>query len=261
MTQTSAIFTPADEQQADEVLACLADPDCSLSAIARRCNTTVPALTAWMTRPEIAARLDALESALARRLRLQVADTLPAVAHALTQILRDALNELTHPASDSTSTPRTPEQRHRTRESARKAASLLVRLATFRGGPAPQPRPRRDPGPTNDNNTSDDAPRQRQAPPLEDQLNRLAAMGLHIELYPSHAGDEAPPQPPAPSTSTPTPEGRCAAHPRVSPSPEPPHLDAPPRASSPSHRSHQSPLNGNLTPADNPRTPDPRGPT
>jgi len=66
---------------------------------------------------------------------------------------------------------------------------------------------------------------------------RAAIAILHLPKHVCHAGDEAPPQPPLSSPpSTPTPERRCAAHPRVSSSPSPsaPTSPPPPSNSNPS---------------------------
>ena len=217
MTQTAAPafvpFTPADERQTADVLSCLGDPDLTLADAAHRHNTTLAALTLWMAQPEIAARLDALESAFARKTRLGVADALPGVASTLVEIVRDTLDELTHIPKNPHST-RSLEQRSRARESGRKAAALLLRLATFRGGPAPLPRVPRD-------RTSADPLPPRQTPTLEDNLDRLTRVGVTIARQ---AGDERPPEPPLPCPPPST------ANPRVSPSPPSPTLNNSPRA-------------------------------
>lgn len=220
-----APFSPADERQIADVISCLGDPDHTLASIAQRHNTSLHALTQWMARPEIAARLDAFEGAFARAVRLQVADHLPAVASALVEVVRDAQEELAHIPQNPHSV-RHLEQRTRARESCRKTGLLLIRLARFTGGPAPAPRPKPTlpaptPTPPTDSSTASHPqptwqppqhPTPREKPTLDEVLAELRSLGFIIQ-HPKHhhAGDEAPPQappppPPPPLNNTPSPD-------------------------------------------------------
>ncbi len=109
----------------------LASNETTLRDIADRHDTTLEALTLWMTRPDIAQRLSALESACARRARLTVANSLNAIANTLLHLLAEAKD-------DHASVHRVPAATHhafaarmQSRESARKAANLLLRIARY----------------------------------------------------------------------------------------------------------------------------------
>ncbi len=66
-------FDPPD-YIAEQLLSDLAEGESSLSILAQKAHTTVEAITLWLTRPDIDARLNAMESIFARRARLQVAN-------------------------------------------------------------------------------------------------------------------------------------------------------------------------------------------
>lgn len=119
------MFQPSDP---DAILAAMADPTRSLDEIAAANRTTLHALALWISRPDVAARLDDLDALSARRTRSAASSTLPAVAATLHAIVRDFL---TRPAEAD------PALRLRGMESARRAAAVLVRLARFAPGPAP----------------------------------------------------------------------------------------------------------------------------
>src|SRR4051812_44117248 len=72
-TIPSLTFEP-DEKLAACILADLHPPHCTLGDIAARADTSVEALNLWLSKPDIAERLDNIESIFARRARLQLAD-------------------------------------------------------------------------------------------------------------------------------------------------------------------------------------------
>ena len=121
-------FTPS-AQQADQVLADLADPAESLLSVARSHNTTAESLCLWLAHPEIAERIAAMRSAVALRTRWLAAEHLPACAQLASRIVQSALE------SPDLTTP----------ESALRAARLLLRLAAF--DPNARPRPAQSPNP------------------------------------------------------------------------------------------------------------------
>src|SRR6185295_1999989 len=124
-------FSPAPDQ-IDTIIHELCDPTRSMLDIADIRGTTIAGLSVWMTRPEIAERLSALESAIARRTRLVAACHLPASIEALSQIVSGYIDEETHvPISPNTMA----------RETARKASFLLIRLARFQPANATASRP------------------------------------------------------------------------------------------------------------------------
>ncbi len=129
------------------LLELLLSPDHSLTDIAAHFNTTTESIILWMSRPDIAARLDTSNSALAFRARLAATSCLPSVIAALDNILTDFTRKpaATAPTPDSRKQPSlTPELlRLRQNETARKAGTLLVRLCHFRPLPANATTPQR----------------------------------------------------------------------------------------------------------------------
>ena len=106
---------------------------------ALRHGTNVDALALWLARPEIQQRVAALESAIAHRARLVASCFLSAAVKTVKRII-DEYNdeESNYPLDDRI--PRHGEYRRRARETARRAASLLLRLAKFSpGAPTPPP--------------------------------------------------------------------------------------------------------------------------
>lgn len=268
---TALVFTPADDRQVADILDCLADPDMTLAGVAERHNTTFQALALWLTRPDVAPKIRAIEGAFATITRLRVADALPAVAQTLVEVVRDAQGELDHVPLNPRSL-RHLEQRTRARETARKACALLVRLARFTGGPTPERRPRpssqagdETPSPSSSSSSTStpegrceahgrvsswQPPRhasEQDEPDLDEVIAELRSMGFTIE-HPRyrpgegrrHAGDEPSSHLPSSPPSTATPEGPCEAHPRVSPSPDSPPFTDSPHAQTPAHQSHSS---------------------
>ncbi len=169
-------FNP-DPATTDALLQSIAaDYSLSLTDIAAQHNTTIEALTAWLTRDDIDERLTAIESACARRARLTAANHLPAVAHVAKQALEEASDVLRLPPDYRTQ--HSIALRIRATESARKAAALLLRIANFTPGPrrvryhstptspglTPPPAPSFEPRAEIEPTTSPTAPRAESAP-------------------------------------------------------------------------------------------------
>lgn len=114
----SPFFSP-DPDTADSLIDQLGSPDITLSDVAEMNNVSIEALTLWMIRPDIARRLNNIESAILRRTRLIATNFLPAAAKVLHSIL------INHESQEHT----LPEPSHTARDVARKAASLLHRLS------------------------------------------------------------------------------------------------------------------------------------
>lgn len=155
---TAAPFSPP-ESAVPAILCDLGSPDITFRDVAHMHGATADTLTAWVTRPDIEARLAAIESAIARRARLIATNYLPSAVRTVTRILDEYNDEESRAAADPGS-PRHGELRRRSRETARRAASLLLRLARF--APLPPPAPSRDPG------LPPAPPRPPGAPPLQD---------------------------------------------------------------------------------------------
>ena len=190
----SKTFSPAPDE-ADRLLTLLTDPHRSLADIAAEAGLTLPALTVWLTTPDVSARIDATESLAARRARLVAADALPAAIGTLTAILRAFLRAVAdQPAAPDQASA---EHQHRRAETARKAAALLHRLSNFTPGPA---RPR--------------ATTAASAPAPGAPARRLATLN---RIFAPDAGDEAPSQPPLPSPPPPPPNPRVLVPTRPSP--------------------------------------------
>lgn len=123
-------FTPSPAVAA-QVLEALGNPDFTLRDVSRQHKTTVEALALWMTRPDIAARLHAIHSAITHRASLMANNFLPGAVKLLVSIINNHLaDEHAHEPQ-----PLAPEPR-RHRENARKAANALVRLARLSAAPA-----------------------------------------------------------------------------------------------------------------------------
>jgi hypothetical protein len=121
------IFAPSHEQ-VGHLLTDLADPDLSLRNLADAHGTTLDALTLFLAREDIAERIAAIEHLAARRARLIAATSLSAVAAALARIVEETDAEIAHVPVNPKSLPAL-EQRRRTRETARRAGALLLRVA------------------------------------------------------------------------------------------------------------------------------------
>ncbi|HEX8875564.1 MAG TPA: hypothetical protein VF777_02370 [Phycisphaerales bacterium] len=139
------LFSP-DETTAAAIINDFAAQDLTLRDIADNYETTLESLTLWLARPDIKERLFALESACAARARLVVANNLAAIANKL-------LHLLTESKLDHESIHRVPAATHhafaarmQSRESARKTANLLLRIARY-VPPSPTAPPPRAPSP------------------------------------------------------------------------------------------------------------------
>ncbi len=149
-------FTPSD-QTAAAILDDFAAQDETLRGIADKYSTTLESLTLWLARPDIKERIFALESACAARARLVVANNLAAIANKL-------LHLLTESKLDHESIHRVPAQTHhsfaarmQSRESARKTANLLLRIARYvpQGNPTPSTPPPPNTNPTRKRGVTD----------------------------------------------------------------------------------------------------------
>jgi hypothetical protein len=127
--QPAAAFAPPESAIA-AILGDLADPDLSLRDVAEANNTTLDALALFLARPDMAERLEAIESLAARRARLIATLSLDKLAATLARIIEETDAELAHVPVNPKSLPAL-EQRRRTRETARRAGALLLRIARF----------------------------------------------------------------------------------------------------------------------------------
>ena len=117
------------------ILDSLASSCLSLLQIAHAHNTTLDALTTWMTRPDIAERLDELHLLAAQRARLVAAQHLAAAAEALASIVHTGMSRAESASLDPTN-PRHLALRLRQRESIRRAATTILRISTYSPRPA-----------------------------------------------------------------------------------------------------------------------------
>nr|HMN42392.1 hypothetical protein [Phycisphaerales bacterium] len=79
-------FDPPPEPP-EEILPDGCDPDLPLGDIAHKANTSFESLALWLARPDIAARLDAIESMIRRRLRLSALASANSVLVACTTVM------------------------------------------------------------------------------------------------------------------------------------------------------------------------------
>lgn len=169
-TQDSSLFSPSRSLE-PEILEAFSDPTFSLIALARLYDTSLDALTAWLDRPDIRLRLAALESACARRNRLVAAARIPKVVLACERIIDEYLDEEANHPIDPCHAP-AKEQRRRSRETARRAASLIHRISRAN---TPQhrshpPEDRWHPHPATDPCNDDAGPAARVMPPTRTPL-------------------------------------------------------------------------------------------
>ncbi|MBX3359452.1 MAG: hypothetical protein KF745_13615 [Phycisphaeraceae bacterium] len=149
MLNLPSSFNPSPDLAA-KILDSVTDPTLTLRDVADLHNTTVEALVLWFAEPEIAERLDQIESTIARRTRIVASNFLPAATIALGRSIDEHNSDEAHfpvRAGDQ----RGLELRRRSRETARRAAALLLRLANFTPGPrhsTSTPRPAHAPSPT-----------------------------------------------------------------------------------------------------------------
>ncbi|MBI1190588.1 MAG: RNA 3'-terminal phosphate cyclase [Tepidisphaera sp.] len=117
MGHESTRFEPTAEQ-AESLIHWLGSPDVTLRDIAEMHDVSLEALTQWMGRPEIGARLDAVESAVTRRTRFIATGFLPAAVKMLHAVLiNHESRELSSGAMNAAA-----------RERANEAAELLWKL-------------------------------------------------------------------------------------------------------------------------------------
>lgn len=119
------VFKPTPERRA-QVLTDLADYNHSILSIAAKHNITVEALTLWMDSPDIVRALAAIESAAAVHNRLAAATILPRTIPVLLDAVTAYQWEETHLVSDNSLA--SLASKHKRRESARRATSLLLRI-------------------------------------------------------------------------------------------------------------------------------------
>src|ERR1051325_4430402 len=131
------LFTPYDKHSRRLLIDALAKPDESLHQIAQRCRTSVEALALWMARPDVEKQLATTKSAL----------------HAAILSLHTTVKQHLQIEADKnlayTDQPYLDYKRH-TRDAARKAATLLHKIARPR--PTTRPVPPTSPPRTTDNN-------------------------------------------------------------------------------------------------------------
>ncbi|MBS0192369.1 MAG: hypothetical protein U0573_07065 [Phycisphaerales bacterium] len=121
----------------------LADPDCPLSNIAADFETSIELLCVWMLRPEIAARLDAVQSAIGRRTRLLAVTRLTLAAETAARVL-DQFRLICSQPNGSEFDAR---QDMRAANVALTAARILARIASFKPDPKADQRPSHNPAP------------------------------------------------------------------------------------------------------------------
>jgi hypothetical protein len=118
---------------ADAIIDALGDPTYTLRDVASMFETTVEHITRWMQREDIRDRLDAIEAAVARRTRLFAVNALPMLVQALIAQIQNQHHEESHALLKPGDT-KSADLLRRARESTRKAASLLARIAKFTPG-------------------------------------------------------------------------------------------------------------------------------
>lgn len=175
---TALFFDPGEQQTADIIEAVLS-PVSSLTSIAADHGTSLHAITSWLTRPDIAARIDATESVCARRLRAVAVNHLPIAVGAITHTIRACDYEESHvPAKELNHF----EAKRRTRETMLRAARLLLRFASFQPGALPT-RPFRPPTPTSPTSPSTQADSEPQ------QRKQQAQPAPHLSLHTQSIAD------------------------------------------------------------------------
>ncbi len=154
-TVPTPIFTP-HPAAVDALIHDLARPDFSFLDLAASLYTTPEALSLWMTRPSIRDRLAAAADLITWRTQFVATHSLTAALNTLTQVCTDFCREnadrrasrqpepSTSASSDS-ARPIDPERAAtlaaRRAESARRAATTIIRLSTLRSIGAPTARP------------------------------------------------------------------------------------------------------------------------
>jgi hypothetical protein len=117
------VAKPFDKPElVNQLLDELADPSRTLRGIAECHDVSLEELTLWMTSPEISYRLDLIHSAVLRRTRQIAANFLPSAASAMAALIDDFLDERENISLH-------PRERRYARETARRAASVLLRFS------------------------------------------------------------------------------------------------------------------------------------
>lgn len=127
-------FAPTPEQTR-QILHELDDPAASIYGLANRYKTDQESFCLWLARPEIAERVNVLESTVARRNRYVASNAFNAAVQAATRILY----EFNYPSESRGNIP-CP------RETALRAARFLLRISQFAPGPVAARAPRSAPG-------------------------------------------------------------------------------------------------------------------
>jgi hypothetical protein len=191
---------------ADAIIDALGDPTYTLRDVASMFETTVEHITRWMQREDIRDRLDAIEAAVARRTRLFAVNALPMLVQALIAQIQNQHHEESHALLKPGDT-KSADLLRRARESTRKAASLLARIAKFTPGQSVpgQPTPRAS------SKSKITAPRP--GPCENETKSRIHLHSTHIATHhthtretPSHAHASATSQfamPPSPASQPP----------------------------------------------------------
>jgi hypothetical protein len=139
-------FDPSPEET-HAVIASVVDPYTSLDEAASRHDTTLVALTLWLSRPEIQALLTSIESVACTRARVSAATFLPDAVNSLSFTLRAHVHAETNELCGRS--PEALNARQRQRTDARKAAYALLRIARIHPAPPPAPKaPNPSPDPT-----------------------------------------------------------------------------------------------------------------
>lgn len=133
------IFFDPDPETTNKILLALYDPRTSLVDITLEHHTTLEALTLWLAHPEIAARIANLNSAAAQRNRMVATARLLHAVEALDNILNEYNDGACHKAAIAEGRAAGMDNHlRRDRETARKAAALMLRIARFDPDAVPQ---------------------------------------------------------------------------------------------------------------------------
>ena len=139
-------FHPPTPEDTARVLDACTDPALTLRDIAQQHNTTVEALSLWLSSPEVAERFDALHSINAVRTRFLAAAQLPRAIDALSHVISHAKLALSTPApitstASSTLPPSSPTPdirpptpaiiQARLLETTRRAATTIIALTRW----------------------------------------------------------------------------------------------------------------------------------
>jgi len=124
-----ATFSPAT-MDIPAILDRICDPHQSIASVAEQERTPISALCAWLALPEIAAMLEQMADACARRVRMLAASQMSLVADAaraiVTGVARDEAVLATQPPE-----PKTLSLRRSARQAGLAAMRILIKLTTF----------------------------------------------------------------------------------------------------------------------------------